>query len=224
MAERHGIFASEVNNSVITAVQQNFTLTVAFGTAPINLTDKLPVNTPVLCNSYEEAVNNFGYSNNWDFTLSEVMHSHFKLYKQSPIVLINVLDPNKHVTEVTAAEYKLIAGLLTLKVEGILKDSIKVKSQDDLTAYERDKDYTLTFDKSGYLVIATKQGGSLEANSTVKVAYSKLDSSKVTSEDVIGGTDASSGKVTGLELLNKVMPRLGLVPGIVSLRGSPMIL
>ena len=41
----------------------------------------------------------------------------------------------------------------------------------------------------------------------------KSDVSKVTKADVIGGIDASTGSRTGLELVEEVFPRFGLVPG-----------
>ena len=41
----------------------------------------------------------------------------------------------------------------------------------------------------------------------------KPDVSKVTKADVIGGIDASTGSRTGLELVEEVFPRFGLVPG-----------
>lgn len=217
MAERHGIYVSEVPGSVITPVQQNFTLPVAIGTAPVNLSkaSTLPVNVPILCYSYQEAVDAFGYSDDWeDYTLSEVIYSHFQLYKQSPIVLINVLDPAEHKTTVSPAAVTLVDGTATLP-EGIVKGTVTVTNTDGSTTYVLDTDYTLSFDATGKLILTAKTGGAITNNASLQIGYDKIDASKVNAADIIGGVDSTTLAATGLELLNQVFPRFRLVPGIV---------
>jgi len=46
-----------------------------------------------------------------------------------------------------------------------------------------------------------------------KDAQGKPDIAKVTAADIIGGIDAATGKRTGLELVEEIFPRFGLVPG-----------
>ena len=41
------------------------------------------------------------------------------------------------------------------------------------------------------------------------------DPTQVTSADIIGGVDATTGERTGLELIEEVYPRFGIIPGIV---------
>ena len=83
MAYFHGVKASEIATSVIATVQTTAGLPVVFGTAPVHLT-KNPskyVNKPVICYSWDEAVQAIGYHHNWDkYTLSEAMYTEFKLY------------------------------------------------------------------------------------------------------------------------------------------------
>ncbi|OAZ43336.1 phage tail sheath family protein [Paenibacillus polymyxa] len=222
MAERHGVFITEQPASVITPVRLNVTLPVVFGTAPINLStlDAAPVNKPILCESWADAVAAFGYSDNWDdFTLSEFMHFHFKISKQSPVVFINVLDPVKHATSVTAASYTLVNGTLTVAVQGIIKTSVLVTSDDGATTYILGTDYALSFNDAGHLVVSRIASGALASGAKVKVGYSKLDQSKVTSADIIGGMDVDTGIATGLELLDQIFPLFRIVPGLIAAPG-----
>ncbi|RNB72174.1 phage tail sheath family protein [Brevibacillus panacihumi] len=218
MAINHGVYTREVATSLLAPVESTASLPVVFGTAPVNLSkkSKAPVNVPVLCYSFAEAVEHFGYSDAFEnYTLCEFMDSHFRLYNLSPVVLVNVLDPAEHKTTVSPSDVALSKGIATIQVEGILKDSVVVSSADDPpSVYQPDVDYTLSFDNEGYLVIAAKAGGSISSSATVRVSYDKLDPGTVEPADIIGGVD-SSGKVTGLEIIKEVFPRFGLVPGLL---------
>ena len=99
MAFYHGVKTSEQATSVIAPVQTTAGLPVVFGTAPVHMTDNptASVNKPIICYSWEEAVEQLGYSDDWNkFTLCEAMYAQFKLYGVAPIVFVNVLDPAKH--------------------------------------------------------------------------------------------------------------------------------
>ncbi|WP_068775774.1 phage tail protein [Paenibacillus sp. FJAT-26967] len=219
MAERHGIHTREVPASVISAISPIATIPVVFGTAPVHLSKlaAAPVNVPILCKSWEEACDALGYSDDWGaFTLCEAMYSHYKLYKQGPAVFINVLDPETHKTSVTPSAITLNTGLATLPASGIIKNSVIVQSQDGATTYKRDKDYTLTYDKIGKLILAVKPGGGItNATPTLLVGYDMLNGAAVTTMDIIGGTDPATGAVTGLELIKQVFPRFQAVPGLL---------
>ena len=97
MSFRHGVYKSEVPTSIIAPAQSECGLPVVIGTAPVHEADSECVNIPRLVYTYEEAVNIFGYSDDWDnYTLSEFIYSQFALFGQAPCVLINVFDPAKH--------------------------------------------------------------------------------------------------------------------------------
>lgn len=218
MAERHGIFTTEQPAEVITPVPLNITLPVVFGTAPINLTtlEDGPVNKPILCESWNDVVAAFGYSDDWEsFTLSEFAHYFFKIAKLSPVVFVNVLDPTKHNAAVAASSFTLTDGVVTVAVQGIIKSSVVVTSDDGATTYTAGTDYSLSFNTSGNLVVSRIASGALTANSAVKIAYSKLDRSKVTAADVIGGVVEATGEATGLELLDQVFPLFRIVPALI---------
>ena len=97
MAFRHGVYSSEVPSSIIAPSQNESGLPVIVGTAPITQGDATCINDPRLVYTYEEAVSQFGYSDDWEkYTLCEFMYSQFALFGQAPCVLINVYDPAKH--------------------------------------------------------------------------------------------------------------------------------
>lgn len=216
MAFKHGVSILESATSVTAPVTSLAGLPVVFGTAPVNLSvlASAPVNIPVLCYSLTEAINAFGYSDDWGkFTLCEMMDSHFRQYALSPVVFVNVLDPAVHKTAVPAAAKSLVDRVVTLADEGIMLPSIVVKSQDGNTTYVKGTDYVAGFDDDGRVLITAKS--TIPTNITqLSVAYTKLNPATVNTADVIGGVDAN-GKTTGLELLNDVFPRFGLVPGLV---------
>lgn len=108
MAYKHGVYTSEAATSIISPVNTTAGLPVIYGTAPVHLaTDRAEVNKPTLCHTYAEAVAAFGYSDDWkNFTLCEAIYSYFTLYGVSPVVLVNVLDPDTHKKEVGPTEKK----------------------------------------------------------------------------------------------------------------------
>jgi len=216
VAYKHGIGVREVKGSAIPIVTSSF-VPVVFGAAPINLTnlETPPVNKPVLCFGYDEAKNAFGYSDDFNFTLCEFMSSHFSLFKASPVILVNVLDPAKHKVNVPTEKISINKDIATIEVQGILADKIVVKSDDGSKTYDKGKDYATNFDNDGNLVIQRIASGTIPANTTsLSVQYEKVDPSAVKAADVIGGVD-TNGKYTGLELIDQIFPRFRVLPGMV---------
>ena len=216
MAYRHGVYVSEVPTSVSPPVEASAGLPVVVGTAPIHLAETQEyVNKPLLAYTYEEAVKALGYSANWkNYTLCEVIKSQFQLFGVGPVVFINVLDPARHKKSVTEETVNLDAkGQATLQKDGVLLSTVKVKSSDGQTTYERDVDYTLAFNDNGQAVVTRIPDGNIPAGATLSVDYEYLDASAVTAADIIGGVDGTTGKLTGLELVNTVFPLFRLVPG-----------
>jgi phage tail sheath protein FI len=218
MAYKHGVYGQEVPTSIIPPSRISAGLPVVFGTAPLHLaTDPVGVNQPVLCYTYQEAVQAFGYSSDWEkYTLCEFMKSHFALFNVAPVVFVNVLDPSTHKTAVPATDVALTNGVGTI-VADVLLGSLVVK----LTAGASDPlakntDYTAAFDSDGNVTITRLSTGTIPANqASLSVTYDKLNPTAVTSEDVIGGVDITTGDYEGLELVNQVFPRFRLIPGMI---------
>jgi hypothetical protein len=219
MAYKHGVYVSEVPTSIIPPVRTTAGLPFVIGTAPINLADEANVNKPVLCYTYQEAVEAFGYSEEWEnYSLCEFIYSHFALFNVSPVVLVNVLDPNVHKGSVVDESHTFSADEQAIKLvnKGILLSSVVVKSTaTEPATYVLNEDYTLGFDEDGYVVVTRLSGGSIGEASEVNVSYDHLDPSLVASDDIIGGVDTVTGNYEGLELVDKVFPKFGLVPGMI---------
>lgn len=222
MSHRHGVYISEVPTSILPPVRTSAGLPVVFGIAPVHLTEgpAANVNKPVLCFSYAEAVEAFGYigaeNGQFAYSLSEFMSSQLALFAAAPVVLVNVLDPAVHKVSITGEAATLVDGAVSPANGGALKASVVVKSQDGLTTYLLDTDYALTYNTSGDLIITRISTGSIPTDTTaLTLDYDHIDPSLVVANDIIGGIDAGTGAATGLELLNEVFPRFRLIPGQV---------
>ncbi|EGY5200780.1 phage tail sheath family protein, partial [Salmonella enterica] len=157
MGYRHGIYTSEIPTSITPPVNVSAGLIVAFGTSPVNQLDNpsSAVNKPVIAYTYAEAVSKIGFSTNFEkYTLSEVIKVAFGIYGVAPVVFINVLDPAKHKADVVDEAVKLSGGKATLAKDGVLYDSVVVKSAaPDAAVLVVDTDYILALDDDGYTVI-----------------------------------------------------------------------
>ena len=233
MAFGHGIYTSEIPTSLVSPVQGEAGLPVIVGTAPIHLgsdEDAIKnVNKPQLIYSYDEAVKMFGFSRDWEkYTLCEFIYSQFVLFAMSPCVLINVLDPSKHKEKLSGKRYAIVDGEVNLGADVIISDSTfeaaSLDVDDDLdsgetkTVYRRDVDYSVSYDDDGNAILSVITGGALSGKSQVYMTFTRLKPDAVTSYDIIGGVDASTGDYSGFELVNSVFPKFRLIPGLL---GSP---
>lgn len=216
MTYKHGVGRTELPTSIGTPVQVSAGLQVVVGTAPIHLAKSNEyVNKPLLAYSHPEAVKGLGYSNDWkNYTLCEVIDTAFSLYAVAPVVFINVLDPEKHKAEVAQKELPILSKKIVIK-DAVLLDTLVVKGTETGADLKKNEDYTATFDDDGNAVITVIPTGSIGSNQSLFAAYTKVDPSKVTELDIIGGVDIDTGQATGLELINSVFPKFGLVPGSV---------
>ena len=209
---RHGIYTNELPTPIVPLTQITAP-TVAFGTAPSHLAQNpAAANTPVLCSTLAEFVNQFGWSDDFDtWTLCEVAKAHFTLYNVAPVIFINVLDPLKHATTGTQ-DLSDISN--PVKIRGnVIIDSLKITTGegDNLVTLESD-DFTAAYDSDGNTVITITATNKI-ANDEIFVTYRELDPTAVTAQTVIGGVDLLSGANTGLEVIEDVYPKLGVVPG-----------
>lgn len=214
MSYKHGIYVREIPTKVIPPAICETGLPVVFGTAPIHLAQEPALaNEPQLIYSYEQAVKRFGYSDNWEkYTLCEFMYSQFALHAMAPVVLVNVLDENKHVQAKTE-DVKVENGKGKLATEDVLPASLVLKNQDGSKTYRRGQDYQLMFDEQGRVNIAAVR--EKMEDGTIKAEFSALDPLAATAKDIIGGIDIVTGKKKGLELISEVFPRFRLVPGLI---------
>ncbi len=215
MPYQHGVRVLEKDTSLVAPIRGTSGLQVVIGSAPVNLAENptAVVNTPIIAYSWEEAVKQLGYSDDWaSYDLCQSMYASFKLANVAPVIFINVLDPATHKTEVSTAEVVSISNLQgTLAVKGVLKSTVTVKK--NTTALTLGTDYVLDFDADGNLVITLLATGSAASETSVNVTYTKLNPAAVTASAVIGSVSGSTE--TGLEVLRQVYPKFGMVPGLL---------
>lgn len=205
MAFKHGTYVEEIATETNGVVESGI-LPVYVGTAAINLASNPKVNEAMLCITHAQAMEYFGYSSDYEkATLSEAIKSHFVLFGKAPIVMINVLDPEKHISlEKTAELNNGLKGKFVLEEKGIVKKTVAIDTKVEGV------DYFLSFNEKEYLVVAFAD----EKVLTSPIKYKTLDPSKVTSDDIIGGIDSKGVKI-GMELINDIYPKYMLVPTLL---------
>lgn len=221
MPYQHGIYVQENPTSVLAPITTDSAIIFVVGTAPINLASDPTgaVNKPILINSFAEAQEKLGYSDNFEnFTICQLIDAVFRNYNVGPVVAVNVLDPTDHKIVVTPQPETITNGQVVIDEEGILLNSVVVKDSTGETTYEKDKDYTSEFNKDGFVVIKIVPTGTILSNATqLSIGFDKLDPSVVDEADIIGGY--TDGVYTGLENITQVYPQLGIVPGIIVIPG-----
>lgn len=213
---KHGVYTSEQATSMVAPVTGTAGLQVIVGTAPVNMLDNpaAAVNTPLLVNTYAEAVAAVGYNADFAaYTLCESISANFSVVGTGPLVLVNVLDPDKHAADMTETTVQVNGGVAVLEETGVLVDKLVVKAGAETLT--RDTDYAVSFNNDGTVSIVLIAGGDGENATTLTVTGKKLDSSKVTAADIVGGVDAATGKETGLEVVRQIYPKLAMTPGIL---------
>lgn len=213
MSYIHGIRIQENPTSVPVPVVNKAGVPVIFGTAPVNLAadPANAVNKLFLCNTFTEAVENLGYSEDYaNYTLCQAMDAFFKVFAVAPVVFCNVLDPASvlHTEELT--ETATVSGdQAVIDATGIILSTLVVKNEE--TLLKQDEDYTVDFNSEGKVVITmvTKEIHSLS------ITARKLKPSGVTADDVIGSYNSSTGVSTGIELANKVYQQFSLTPSLL---------
>ena len=191
------------------------------GTAPVHFRSDGyggAVNVPKLVYNYQEAVSELGYHADFEkYTLCEFMKCYFGLYSVGPVVLVNVFDPATHKTSVETAEaHTLVDDEALLDHAGVIPNSETVQDSEDSLTYVKGTDYSIDYPTG---TITRLTGGSIAAGAVLHVTYDYGDPSLVTDADIVGGVDAETEALTGLELVNQVYPRWGKVPGLICAPG-----
>lgn len=212
----HGVNANEQSTSVSTPVVAESGVPFVVGVAPIQSAENsAKAGVPVLCTSWDEAVQALGYSDNWEkYTLCEVMYSHFKLFGCQPVIFCNVLDLTKsgNVESVSAADMAVTAHKIELPIDAINDSSLVIKATGNTgDAFVLDTDYSTYYDGEN-LIIEFLSGGSVYEAANVSVAYTKVKTDGISAKEIANGLE-------GIELcLTKIgtTPDLILCPGYSS--------
>lgn len=212
MPYRHRIDTAELEDELIIPQVSSAAVQVVVGTAPVNLATDPKVNEPVLAYTFSEAKKALGYSDDFaNYTICEVMDAAFRKFAVAPVIFINVLDPETHKTAVEETTVTVTNRQAVMKTAGMLKAGLVVKNGS--TAMTLDTDYTLSFDEDGNLVVTIIAETS---PASIKVSGYKLNPAAITKTQIIGGYNNNTGEETGLEVIRKIFPRFGIVPGILT--------
>lgn len=224
---KHRIETDRDASIATSPVTGSYNVQVVVGTAPINQSEDMAgvVNKPVVVRSMQDVIKNFGWSDDYKkYTLMQAAQMSFRSFPVAPVIMINVLDPSKteHTVAVAGKEVKLVKGSALIEDDGVLADTLVITAGEKEA--EKDKDYAATVSESG-VVIAAIPGAALDGVETVTVGYQKLKPDGVTPEDIVGGLD-ENGVRTGIELIDEVYAKLGILPGVLiapGFSGNPMV-
>ena len=194
----YGVIVDEGNPQAINS--QN--AMVIFGTAPVHLirggADN--VNKPIVIRNLAEARNIFGYSDDWaSYTLCMAFKHFFDRKAVGPLVVVNVLDPEKNVKLTETTESKTPSdGVITLTDANLIDiDSIAVATK------VKGTDYTVSTDSDTNTVLLTEKTAGSLGTDALSVTYLKKTMTTV-SKTPSGGkillTDAESIILDSLEI------------------------
>ena len=208
MPYKHGVYANETATAVAVPTPSESGVAFAIGAAPVqSAASPAAVGVPTLVTSWEEFVEKFGYSDDWDkYPLCEVAYSHFKLFGVQPVIVCNLLNPASHKSAVATADKAVASHQIKLPQEAILSSVVVKASGGQGTAYVKDEDYALFYDTdAGELVIELLSDGSIYDATELSVAYDAVTAASVT----------ASAVVAGMESIELCATSLGVVPDII---------
>ena len=213
MMYKHGIYGEQAPTQDMLPPSGVATLPVYIGTAPVQqrINSEGAINKAILVYTLEQAQAAVGYSDDWGtFTLCEAIYAHFsnKIQTISPIVLINVMDPEVHISEGT--ENVLIKnGIGYIQAPAVL-DSIQIIDK------VKGTDYDVAYLTNGKLQLKEKVSGSLGAS--VLVSFDKMDISIVEEDDIIGQLD-NEGNRSGIYCIDLIYQAYNMIPTILAAPG-----
>lgn len=186
-----GVHVNEKATAVAIPVVADSGLPYVTGTAPVHMAAKPgKVNTPILCTSWDEAVEKLGFSYDWKkYTLCEFIYSHFQLYGCQPVIFCNVLDPAKMKQDAEAAECSVADHKITLPFDAV-ESTVKLtaSAEEENAALEADEDYILYYDDvKDICVVELLETGSYYDATSITAAYSTVQPDQVVVADIVEG-------------------------------------
>lgn len=191
-----------LGETIAQSAVQAGTTPVYVGTAPINLVrnykDVKGINKPIKLNNFVDAQRKLGISTDWEkFTLCEAMTAHFNnpIGNIGPIYVINVLDPKTHKkVEQSTKSLTFVNGRAEFISDTIILDTFAISEKAEGVDYSLDYNYTKNS------VIITSISAEAPLTGEQNVTFYEIDTSKITSDSIIGGVTAN-GEYSGLGAL-----------------------
>jgi Bacteriophage tail sheath protein len=214
----HGVSWSDVPTSVIAPVQAAAGVNVVFGSAPLHLTKngKDYINKPRIYNRYEDAVTELGFTNDWEtYDICEHMDACFVEFGVFPVIYVAVNDPEAGATPVAPTQFTLVNGQVDTGQE-LIRWTVVVKDETGADTYVEGNDYLLSLSKNNTTIVTRIATGDIPADDSVLTLEGKNPTATpITATDIIGGIDVSTGARTGLEVIEDVFQKTGVVPGVI---------
>lgn len=211
----HGVYSTETP-PVEPPVQTKNGVQFVVSAAPVHLAKELKVNEIVVANTLDDVKKYLGYSNDFSFGTSEAAFASFEVSKVAPVIFVNVLDPEKHVSEDKTETVVITKKGAFLVSDKALLQTVVVKNADESKTFIEDTDYTIAYDENYKAIIyPIASSTDLVAGTSVKVTFKEIDVTAVTPADILGGYNAETGVTTGLELVRKVYPKEAIRPDIL---------
>jgi phage tail sheath protein FI len=216
---KHGVSWSDVPTSVISPVEALPGVNVVFGSAPIHLVKngQASLNVPVLCNRYEDAVAAFGYSNDWTkYDLCEHIDACFVEFGMYPAIYVCVSDPARTGSVALASKPLTLVNGQIDSHEELIYWTIVVKNTGATVTYTLGVDYLLSLSATNTWIITRIVGGLITTDTAgISLTGMKPSTTPIAAADIIGGINGTTGKRTGLEVIEDVFQETGLVPGVI---------
>lgn len=213
----HGVSTRQADTSVSTPVTADSGVVFVVGAFPAHTVDSGKVSVPIMCQNYGEAVAALGYSDDWkNYPACSAIYAQFKLYGVAPVVFVNVLDPAKHKKTVAEKNYPITDGKVLLPLEA-LKNTVTVKKNDSADGgnYTEGTDYAAFYEGEN-LIVEVLEGGGIPANTgELTITFDAVDPAAIVENDIIGGFDTNTKKYSGLELIDSVFPKYGIVADLI---------
>ena len=194
----HGVETIEIENGARPVTQVKSAVIGLIGTAPMG-----DINTPVQVLS-EKSGAQFGTALP-GFSIPQALDAIYD-HGAGTVIVINVADPVKHNTAVSAEAVTVnSSNQFQLDYGAVIDGTVTVKSADGVTTYVMGTDYTIDL-PSG--LGTRKTSGSMPSGASLKVDYHYLDPSKVTAADIIGSVSAGGVRL-GMKALSDTYNEFG---------------
>lgn len=218
MAIKHGVYVYESDTALSAPILSDSSVQCVVGAAPVWMLDDPAevTNVPVLATSATEAMERLGYLPDFaNYGLCQTMYITSNVFPVQPVVYINVLDvaTMRKAQPDTVSLTAPVASSVVIDKVGAIKSTVSVVQGE--TTLEKDVDYTIAYNSEGKLVINFIPDSAFDASVATTVTCTLVDLTKVTAEKIIGSYNVSTGVSTGLELVQSVYPKLGVIPCII---------
>ena len=226
MAVKHGVYVYESDTTLSAPILSDSSVQCVVGCAPVWMLDDPAsvTNVPVLCTSATEAMEKLGYIPDFpNYGLCQTMYITSNVFPVQPVVYINVLDvaTMRKSTAYTTTLASPVASNVVIDKVGLIKGTVAVVQGE--AALVKDEDYTLSYTADGKLQIAFIPDSDFDSTTAATITANEADLSAVTSSVIIGSFNASTGVSTGMELIQSVYPKLGVIPNLLIAPGFSQI-